>query len=526
MSIALSPVVMLDAVRREKQYRAAETYLIEFMKQSWDIIEPSQEFKDNWHLHVIAEHLQAVTDGEIENLIINIPPGCMKSILVSVGWPAWEWTHNPGLRYLGASYGADLAIRDAQKTRDIITSDWYSRRWTDVQLKKGSDQKMKYELTAGGWRLSTSVGGRATGEHPDRKIVDDPHNAKQAESDAERNSALVWVDRTLSTRGKSRGARTVYVMQRLHESDVTGHMLSSEYGYEHLCIPMEYDGVRRKTSIAVHGYDPRTKLNELLWPEMFTPKMVTELKRELGEYGTAGQLQQKPAPEGGGILKVAHFQLWPKGKELPPLEYVLQSYDGAYTATTTNDPTACTVWGIFQHEKRYCAALLDAWSDHLTYPKLRKQAVKDWNATYAGSKTDPLNKPRRPDAVLVENKSSGISLIQDLQQANVPVISWNPGNADKVARAHQSAPVLELDCLYLLESKELAGQPVTWAKAFKDQCEKFPNAEHDDYVDTFSQAINYLKAQGWFDLDRVPDEEPEEVDYYAERKRRSNPYGR
>lgn len=524
MNAPLSPVILLDAVRREKQYRSAETFLIEFMKQSWDIIEPGQQFKDNWHLHVIAEHLQAVTDGEIENLVINIPPGCMKSILVSVGWPAWEWTQNPGLRYLGASYGADLAIRDAQKTRDIITSAWYQARWPHVQLKKGSDQKTKYELTAGGWRLSTSVGGRATGEHPDRKIVDDPHNAKQAESDAERSTALVWFDRTLSTRGKSRGARTVVVMQRLHESDVTGHVLASEYGYEHLCIPMEYDKVKRATTLG--SYDPRTQKDELLWPDMFTPKMVTELKRELGEYGTAGQLQQKPSPEGGGILKVDHFQLWPKGVDLPALEYVLQSYDGAYTATTTNDPTACTVWGVFKHKGRYCAALVDAWSDHLTYPKLRKKAVKDWNEQYAGSKTDPLNKPRRADEVLIENKSSGISLIQDLQQANVPVISYNPGNADKIARAHQAAPVLELDCLYLMESTQLPGQPVTWAKDFKDQCEKFPNAEHDDYVDTFSQAIARLKAQGWFDLDRVPEEEPDEIDYAAIKKQRANPYGR
>lgn len=524
MNAPVSPIILLDAVRREREYRKAETSLVEFTRLAWDIIEPGQQFKDNWHLHVIAEHLEAITAGELENLVINIPPGCMKSILVSVAWPAWEWTKNPGLRYLGASYGADLAIRDAQKTRDIITSSWYSARWTDVQLRKGSDQKTKYELTAGGWRMATSVGGRATGEHPDRKIVDDPHNAKQAESDAERNAALIWFDRTLSTRGKSRGAKTVVVMQRLHEADVTGHVLAAEYGYEHLCIPMEYDGIKRKTSIAVKGYDPRKELGELLWPDMFTQKIVTELKRELGEYGTSGQLQQRPSPAGGGILKVQHFQLWPKSKPLPALEYVLQSYDGAYTANTQNDPTACTVYGLFKHGGRYNALLLDAWSEHMDYPRLRKHAVAEWNAEYGGDKNDAANKARRPDAVLIENKSSGISLIQDLHLANIPATPWNPGNADKIARAHQAAPVLELDCIYLLESSKLPGQPVTWAKEFKAQLEKFPNAEHDDYVDTFTQAIAYLKAQGWFDLDRVPDEELESYDYHAAKKRRRNPY--
>ena len=261
MNAPLSPAVMLDMIKRERDRRDAQRDLLSFTRQSFDIIEPGQDFCDNWHLHVIAEHLMAVTSGEVRNLVINIPPGCMKSILTSVAWPAWEWANDPTLRIMGASYGADLAIRDASKTRDIITSEWFQERWPEVKIKLGSDQKTKYELTGGGWRMATSVDGRATGEHPDRKIVDDPHNAKQAESDAERESALTWFDRTLSTRGQSRGASTVVVMQRLHEKDVTGHILADLTGYTHLCIPMEYDGVKRKTFLG--AYDPRTKVGEL-----------------------------------------------------------------------------------------------------------------------------------------------------------------------------------------------------------------------------------------------------------------------
>ena len=206
---------MLDMIKREQMRRAAQKSLMEFTRQSFHIIEPGQDFCENWHLDVIAEHLEAVTSGDIRNLVINIPPGCMKSILTSVAWPAWEWANDPSIRWLSASYGVELAIRDAIKTRDIITSEWYQERWAEVAIKPGEDQKTKYALTGGGWRLATSVGGRATGEHPDRKIVDDPHNAKQAESDAERKEALTWFDRTLSTRGQSRGASTVVVMQRL-----------------------------------------------------------------------------------------------------------------------------------------------------------------------------------------------------------------------------------------------------------------------------------------------------------------------
>ena len=536
-SPAISGYVMIDVLRRAREELQAETSLIEFTKQAFSIIEPGVEFKDNWHLHAISDHLEAVSNGEIDNLIINIPPGCMKSILVSVAWPAWEWLNDPSLRYLGASYGADLAIRDAMKCRDIITSDWYQARWPGVQIKRGEDQKLKYALTKGGWRMATSVGGRATGEHPDRKLIDDPHNAKQAESDAERNSALTWFDRTLSTRGESRGAKTVIVMQRLHESDMTGHVLAdnADGEYELLCLPMEYEakpkttvdmGARdpeRQTSIGWR--DPREKEGQLLWPEMFADKSVRKLKKRLGEYGSAGQLQQRPAPEGGGILKVDHFQKWPHTSKIPSFELVVQSYDTAFTEDTINDPTACSVWGLFRWKNLKCAMLVDAWSEHLSYPKLRTRAIRDWHATYGGDEADPMrSKPRKTDLVIVEKKASGQSLIQDLNAAQVPFFAYNPGNADKISRAHQSAPVLELDCLFIPESKKTPGHFVSWAQPFVRQLERFPNDQHDDYVDTFTQFIIRSRDEGWFDLD-VADADPvEEVDYRAKKKRKRNPY--
>lgn len=166
MGAIISPAIMMDAIKREKLYRAAESSLMSFVEQSWHIIEPTTKFSNNWHLEAIAEHLEAISAGEMGNLLINIPPGTCKSILVSVMWPAWEWIADPSLRILGASYGEDLSVRDAQKSRDIITSEWYKQRWEHVRIVKGSDQKTKYDLTGRGWRLATSVGGRGTGEHP------------------------------------------------------------------------------------------------------------------------------------------------------------------------------------------------------------------------------------------------------------------------------------------------------------------------------------------------------------------------
>lgn len=518
MGAVASPIILLDAIKREKLYRAAEASLVEFTRQAWPIIEPTTKFVDNWHVHAIAEHLEAISAGEMGNLLINIPPGCMKSILVSVMWPAWEWIVDPSLRILGASYGEDLAVRDAQKTRDIIISEWYQARWNHVQIKKGSDQKTKYDLTASGWRMATSVGGRATGSHPRRKIVDDPHSAKQAQSDAERKTAVEWVGNTLSTRGASQGAITVVVMQRLHEMDVSGFILSElKDDYEHLFIPMRYEPGTAKKRTSIGWKDPRTKEGSLLWPELFPEKVLAKIETALGSYGTAGQMQQRPAPAGGGILKTAHFQLWPQDRALPTFDAVIQSWDTAFTERSTGDPSACTVWGAGRFEGKQVAILLDYDAATLAYPALKKKVIADWGNLYGEDK-------RHADFVLVEKKASGQSIIQDLQVAGIPVKGYNPGNADKVARAHMTAPILETDCIYVLESKANPGKPVSWAQPFIDECALFPNGAHDDGVDTFTQTMIYFRDAELIASPAVePDDEEDEVDY--SKQRRTNPYG-
>jgi len=511
---------LLAAAELEQERRHC-TKLVNFVEQAWHVIEPAEEYKHNWHIDVICEHLEAVTRGEIKNLLINVPPGTMKSILVSVMWPAWEWTQNPALRYFGASYDESLSIRDAMKCRDIITSEWYQRLWPSIAIRKDINQKLHYALTAGGFRMSSSVGGRGTGHHPDRKIIDDPHNVKKAESDAERVQALNWFDRTLSSRGASRGAATVVVMQRLHEKDLSGHIMEqADYkkDWVHLCLPMEYEGPQCRTPL---DGDPRTEHGELLWPSLYPAKVVKTLATRLGEYGAAGQLQQRPSPAGGGILRTDHFQLWPAHTPLPDLEFVLQSYDTAFTDDESNDPTACTVWGIFTHKRRKCALLLDAWDEHISYPDLRPKLIDDWSARYGGVKDDPMHPARRADMLMIEEKASGIALIRDLRRTGIPVHTYNPGKASKELRAHLTAPVLEMDVIYVLESKKEPGKPITWARKLLKQCEQFPNGEHDDLVDSFTQAMIYLKDTNMLVLPEYEDDEPETADYS---RKRSNPY--
>jgi predicted phage terminase large subunit-like protein len=521
MNAPVTPSVMMDMIQREQERRAASASLYEFVKQSWHVVEPGVPFIPSWHIEEICEHLEALTAGELRKLLINIPPRHSKSTIVSVMWPMWEWLTDPMQKFLCASYSGNLSIRDNLKARRLVQSPWYQERWGHM-FKLAGDQnaKQRFENSMTGYRLATSVGGTATGEGGSRLILDDPHSAQEAQSDVIRDSALEWFDVVWSTRlNDPKKDCMVTIMQRLHEKDISGHILEDIGGWEHLMIPAEWDGVRRKTSLG--AYDPRKVVGELICPERFGEKEITELKQLLGTYGTAGQLQQDPQPTEGGILKTKHFQLWPHDKALPQFEYILQSYDCAFTEKTSGDPTACSVWAIFTHQNERNAMLIDAWDEHLSYPDLRTRVIKDWGTEYGGTSVkDGLRRARKPDRILVEAKASGQSLLQDLRLAKVPAVGYNPGMADKVSRAHQAAPTLELGLLWVPESSKNPGHAVSWALPFIKQVGKFPVAEHDDYVDTMTQAVIYLKNDGWFELPQARErDEPRAYD-----KPRINPY--
>lgn len=514
---------MLDMVKDEQLRRHAERSLYEFVRQAWPVMEPGVPFVESWHIEEICEHLEAVSQGDITRLLINIPPRHSKSTIVSVAWPAWEWITDPQQKFLCASYSGALSTRDNLKTRRLLQSPWYQTRWGHMFAFSGDQNaKQRFENDKTGYRIATSVGGTATGEGGSRLILDDPHGAQAAQSEAIRESDLEWFDVVWSTRlNTPKTDAMVTVMQRLHQNDISGHILNDLGGWDHIMIPAEWDGVRRTTSLG--AYDPRTVKGELICPERFGPEEITKLKQLLGVYGSSGQLQQDPSPAEGGILKTKYFQLWPHTERLPQFEYVLQSYDTAFTERTTGDPTGCEVWGVFTHQGERQAMLLDAWDEHLGYPDLRKRVIEDWRTEYGGDSSPKAGMPtraRRPDRILVEAKASGQSLLQDLRLARVPAVGYNPGNADKVSRAHQTAPTLELGLLWIPESKKNPGHPVSWADEFMKQVAKFPVATHDEYVDCMTQAVIFLKNEGWFELPRAKDiDEPRKPD-----RNKINPY--
>jgi predicted phage terminase large subunit-like protein len=308
------PPIETEEILAEKRdalaAEAARRHLRLFIPMVWSVIEFERPFIDNWHIALMCEDLEALARGEIDREIFNVPPGTMKSILLNVIFPAWLWASNPRLRFLKASYSDHLSIRDNVKLRDVVSSPWY-RRYFNVRLVDDQNQKKKFDTTEGGWSVATSVGGAGTGEHPDYVFIDDPVTAEQASSDVERQRANDWFDQTISTRGVIRDVRCAVIMQRLHEEDLSGHLLARG-GWSHLLLQMRYEPTRLPKEgdpgWVAEPRDPRSTPGELLWPAMLTEAKVRKMELDLGPYGAAGQLQQRPSPEGGGLFQRGWFK--------------------------------------------------------------------------------------------------------------------------------------------------------------------------------------------------------------------------
>ncbi|MDE0205772.1 MAG: phage terminase large subunit [Candidatus Tectomicrobia bacterium] len=332
---------------------AAEVSLHAFIMQMWKYMDGST-FKDNWHVHVICEHLEKVANGEIRRLIINIPPRHQKSLTVSVAWPAWMWLRNPHREFLFASYSHDLSVRDSVRCRNVIQSPLYQARWGDrFRLQDDQNTKVRFENDHRGKRLATSVGGTLTGEGGDIIVIDDPMSADEARSATERQNTLDWWREVMTTRLNDpvTGAYVI-IMQRLHEEDLTGFLLDNEPGvWTHLCLPARYepdhphawaDDPRREGGV----FDYRTD-GGLLWPSRFPEAALNERERSMGPYAAAGQLQQRPAPRTGGMFQRSWFEIvdgFPGGSQC------LRYWDLAATVPKGNRDPDWTV-GLFMAEK-------------------------------------------------------------------------------------------------------------------------------------------------------------------------------
>ena len=490
-----------------------------FSRAAWSIIEPATVYKHNWHLDCIDDHLEAVTRGDIRNLVINMPPRHEKSIKVSVMWPAWVWTFNPSWRWLFASYSHDLSIRDSVSTRRIIQSRWYQERWGRVfQLTGDQNAKTRFDTNKAGVRLATSVGGIGAGEGGDAVVVDDPHNVLETESDQSREGVLQWWDQQMSTRlNDPKKGRKVIVMQRLHERDLSGHVLAAG-GYVHLRLPTEYTP---KVWVRVPGEympepdpvpvpDPRTVPGELLWTEHFGPAEVADAKVRLGEYGFAGQHQQDPAPASGGIFKEHWWRFWqpadrnygpvpvtvidqqtgtPKVQmiypvTLPALEFVGQSWDMSFKDLKSSDWVCGQTWGRWKANAYLLEQMLEQADIVRTLEMVAELSgyLKDFTAR---NPTPMFPFGARATAKWVEDKANGPAVMSMLRTKVPGLIAVNP-DGDKVARARSVAPYANAGNVFLPHPDY-----APWVRRLIALLNRFPKAQ-DDPVDALTQALRKL----------------------------------
>jgi hypothetical protein len=279
-----------------------------FVREAWRVLEPDAEYVHNWHIDAICKHLEAVTAGRINRLLINVPPGSSKSLIVSVMWPAWEWgpCGRRSLRYLTTAFNDGPVKRDTRKSRDLIASDWYRALWPDVRLTRTGETSFANSDT--GTREGVPFGS-LTSQRGDRLIIDDPHSTETAESDTERlNTTRKFREGAVNRLNDQKRSAIVVIMQRLHEQDISGVIISLGMDYVHLMLPMEFDP-ERGCSTAIGFSDPREDEGQLLDPVRFPQEEVDKLHRDMGSYAYSGQYQQAPTPRSGGMFQRSDFEI-------------------------------------------------------------------------------------------------------------------------------------------------------------------------------------------------------------------------
>lgn len=454
---------------------ACKRSLATFVREAWHVVEPAQEYIHGWHIDAVCAHLEAVTSGEITRLLINIPPGTMKSLLVSVFWPAWEWGAKglPSTRYVAASHSQDFAIRDTLKMRRLVSSDWYQTRWP-VALTKDQNEKTKFENASTGFRQAMAMAS-LTGTRGDRVIIDDPHSIEGAISDADRARTLrVFTETVPSRLSNPDRSAIVVVMQRIHEQDVSGFILSesNNHGYVHLMLPMEFEPDR--CCISPYYSDPRTQDGELLFPARFPLSVIARDKLMMGSHAVAGQFQQRPAARGGGLIRGEYFTRY---TILPAIKYRRIYADTAQKTAERHDYSVFQCWGLGVDGKAY---LIDQIRGKWEAPELKRRAVDFWLKHKAfDEKQGALQR------IAVEDKASGTGLIQDIKRDNQIPIFPIQRNKDKYTRVS--------DILGYIEAGYVSvPQESPFVSDFIAECEAFTANDshaHDDQIDPMCDAI-------------------------------------
>lgn len=506
----------------EVRAELAQRSLYHFVKETWKIVEPATPFRPNWHIEAICEHLEAITRGQIKNLLINVPPRTGKSTVVSIDWPVWSWLpdesniigsqRGPGLKFMFLSYAETLAIDFAVSSRRLIQSPWFQHYFGHhFQFLGDTNRKTMYENTERGHRISQGVDGSQTGKGGDILCFDDPHKVKETESDVKRNDVLKWYDETMSSRlnDEATGHRVI-IMQRCHQTDLSGHVLEqmAVNGFEHLNLPMLYEGKcvvdfahkcsqpfgyydedikgSKKNSVklpptSIGFKDPRTEEDEVLHEERFPPDVIAALKM-MGPYAWSAQYQQKPGARKGNFFKVHKFDIWPEIYE----DEVLQRWRawdkaategaGCYTAGVRMGILAYYANGADEKAgKKTTKYFIDRVEREQFGPGKREALIKataqlDTHKTKISVEQEPAAGGKE-SAEATKKRLAGYTVYLD----NVSQ------EGSKELRADPYAVAVEMGQVILLEAD--------WNFDFIEEHRNFPHGTYNDQVDAASQAF-------------------------------------
>lgn len=434
------------------------------------MLEPGNRYVHGWHVDALCMHMEAITDGRITRLLINIPPGTMKSLLASVLWPAWEWGPKglARLRYLTTSYSEGYVKRDSRRMRDLVSSEWFTSLWPEVQLVRAGEAS--FANTATGFREGVPFAS-LTGGRGHRVIIDDPHSTETAESPAERaRTTRIFRESVPSRLVDPQTSAIVVIMQRLHEDDVSGQAIKLHLGYEHLMLPMEFEPERRcHTSIGFT--DPRTYEGELLFPERFPREVVDRDKVPMGSYAVAGQFQQRPVPREGGLFK----REWFEGKFIgsaPQGTRWVRHWDLAATAKSNAARTAGVKLGRAPDGRFIVGHVAKTQSEGNEVRVLIKSIAE------TDGRTVEISLPQDPGQAGKVQARDFVSMLA----------GWNvraePETGDKVTRAEPFAAQCEAGNVFIVQGD--------WNADYLDELCLFPGGTFKDQVDASSGAFGRL----------------------------------
>ena len=477
---SLPKEVLQELLGLEEQKKKLETRKLardKFMAYAKHVYEG---FIEGRHHRIIAEKLEAIANGQLKRLIINMPPRHSKSELASYLMPSWFLGRNPKLKIIQATMNTELAVRFGRKVRDLIADPIYSDVFPDTDLKQDSQAAGRWETSRGGEYFAAGVGAAMTGRGADLLIIDDPHSEQDAMSSTAYDNTYEWY--TSGPRQRLQPGGTIIIVQtRWSKKDLTGRLITDQ----------AKDAMADQWEVV--EFPAILPNDKPLWPEFWNADELLKVKASLSIGKWNAQWQQNPTSEEVAMVKRDWWQLWER-EDTPRLDYIIQSYDTAYSKKETADYSAITTWGIFEPKEdgEQHIILLDATKGRWNFPELKSIAIEQ-------------NEYWEPDMMLIEAKGSGQPLADEMRMINLPVVTFSPGrrkggNLDKVTRMHMVSPIFESGKVWYPNSK--------FADEVIEEVASFPNGDHDDYCDSMTMAIMRFRQGGFISL--KGEDEPED----------------